>query len=124
MRGRETLVIRRGPGVRGSGYICAVSGHIEPGETETEAVVREVQEEVGLVVRPTRCVWACPSAAGDLELHWWLADYLAGQLALDPKEVSEAWWITPAQFAAFDSADTFADDRRFFAEVLPNLLEA
>jgi len=35
----------------GTGKIVGVGGHVEPGESDAEAVVREVWEEVGLQVR-------------------------------------------------------------------------
>lgn len=122
MRGDQTLVIRRGPGVGSSGFVCAVSGMVEPGEEEPETVVREVREEVGLEVRPIRRIWECPSVKGNIDLHWWLAEYVSGELELDPVEVSDAWWIMPAEFVDLDT--TFADDCRFYAEVLPVLLES
>ncbi len=35
----------------GAGKIVGIGGHVEPGESEAEAVVREVREETGLTVR-------------------------------------------------------------------------
>lgn len=42
------LLVRRGQG-RAVGSWSIPGGHVEPGETVAEAVVREVQEETGLV---------------------------------------------------------------------------
>ncbi|WP_163162963.1 8-oxo-dGTP diphosphatase [Arthrobacter sp. Alg241-R88] len=36
----------------GTGKIVGIGGHVEPGESEAEAVVREVREETGVTVRP------------------------------------------------------------------------
>jgi 8-oxo-dGTP diphosphatase len=35
----------------GTGKIVGIGGHVEPGESDAEAVVREVWEETGIVVR-------------------------------------------------------------------------
>jgi 8-oxo-dGTP diphosphatase len=35
----------------GTGKIVGIGGHVEPGESEAEAVVREVREETGVMVR-------------------------------------------------------------------------
>ena len=35
----------------GTGKIVGIGGHVEPGESEAEAVVREVREETGVTVR-------------------------------------------------------------------------
>lgn len=43
--GKRSLSKKSAPG-----YWCPVSGRIEPDETEQQAVVREVFEEVGLIV--------------------------------------------------------------------------
>jgi 8-oxo-dGTP pyrophosphatase MutT (NUDIX family) len=44
----ECLVLRRAPGGRCPGSWEAVHGHIEPGETPSEAAQRELAEETGL----------------------------------------------------------------------------
>lgn len=47
--GLELLVLRRAPGGRCPGSWETVHGHIEPGERPTEAALRELAEETGLV---------------------------------------------------------------------------
>ncbi|WP_435229333.1 NUDIX hydrolase [Streptomyces sp. Tue6028] len=42
------LVIQQGPLARLSGYWAPLSGKLEHGETQAEALIREVHEEVGL----------------------------------------------------------------------------
>ena len=42
------LLIKRGETIPAAGYWCPVSGKIEVGETQAEAVAREVKEEIGL----------------------------------------------------------------------------
>ena len=121
MRQDHVLVIRRGPDVPASGYWAPVSGRVEPGEDQADAVVREVREEVGLDVRPLRRVWGCISDDGAYFLHWWLAEYVGGTLLPEPHEVSDAAWILPAAFDKLDK--TFVGDREFFAHVFPGLSE-
>jgi 8-oxo-dGTP pyrophosphatase MutT (NUDIX family) len=98
-----------------------VSGKIEPGERQEDAVVREVREEVGIGVVPVRKVWDCPSSDGVYWLHWWtveLADENA-VLVLDPREVSEARWIRPVELRTL--GNVFEADVRFFEEIYPAL---
>lgn len=92
-RERSFLAIRRGPTVVAGGTICFPGGHVEPGEAEHEAVVRECREELGAVVEPGACVWRSVSPWGT-ELAWWTARLLGGDLVPHPVEVAEILWLT------------------------------
>ena len=113
------LVIRRGPDVILPGYWTPLSGRVRSGESQPSAVVREVREEVGLEATPVARVWECDTEDGAFHLHWWLADAQPGELRLDPAEVADARWIRPDEFA--NLTPTFADDRHFFARILPEV---
>ena len=118
--GDKVLLIQRAPGVRGGGHWAPVSGEVEPGENQEAAVVREAKEEVGLTVRPLRKVWENMSTRGTFRLHWWLAEYVGGELVLEKREVSDAHWLTADEICGLDS--TFEGDREFFQKVLPSLV--
>lgn len=49
--GKVLLLRRSGTGFRDGAY-CLPCGHIEEGETMIEGAIREVQEEVGVTLRP------------------------------------------------------------------------
>ncbi|MBI2347802.1 MAG: NUDIX domain-containing protein [Deltaproteobacteria bacterium] len=120
IKDEKTLLIQRAPTVRGGGYWAPVSGEVEPGESQEAAVAREAMEEVGLTVRPVRKVWENISSRKTFILHWWLADYVAGELVLERKEVSDARWLTVDEVRRLDS--TFEGDREFYRKVLPSLV--
>ena len=113
------LVIQRGPKSVLPGYWAPLSGRIEPHESQEEAVVREVREEVGLSVTPLANVWECDTDDGSFHLHWWTAEAEPGELVPDPSEVNDARWVTPDEFLKLEP--TFAGDRDFFVKVLPEL---
>jgi 8-oxo-dGTP pyrophosphatase MutT (NUDIX family) len=119
-RADRVLVIRRGPDSARSGYWAPLSGKLEPGETQEEALVREVHEEVGLAVSPLAKVWQSETDDGTFRLHWWTATETGnGTIVPDPGEVSEVRWVTPAEFLTM--TPLFDADREFFERVLPNL---
>ena len=57
VRDGRFLVIRRSQQVVAPGAFCFPGGGIEPGETEEAALVRELREELDVLVRPIRLVW-------------------------------------------------------------------
>lgn len=113
------LVVRRGPAASRPGYWTPPSGRVEPGETQPEALVREMREELGLDVVPVAKVWECDTDDGRFRLHWWTARVDDDEMTPDQAEVAEARWVTPGEFGQL--APTFADDRRFFARIVPQL---
>jgi ADP-ribose pyrophosphatase YjhB (NUDIX family) len=94
------LLIKRGH-EPGTGLWTLPGGRIEPGETDQEAVAREILEETGLEV-------ACGRLAGEAELPGpdgsviYVRDYLAvvtgGKLAADD-DAADAAWVTAAELA-------------------------
>jgi 8-oxo-dGTP pyrophosphatase MutT (NUDIX family) len=115
----RVLVIRRGVKVISPGWWTFPGGRIEPGESEQDALVREMREELAVEVTPVAKVWECDTDDGDFRLHWWTARIDGGELVPDPEEVAEARWVTTAEFFALEP--TFAGDRDFFLCVLPKL---
>ena len=111
-KGNKVLLIQRAPSVRGAGYWAPVSGEVEPGESQVGAVAREAMEEVGLTVRPLRKVWENISSRGTFRLHWWLAEYIAGELVLNVREVSDARWLTADENSFESSRNAAVSPRR------------
>ena len=71
-----------------------------------------------LTVRPLRKVWENISSRGTFRLHWWLAEYVGGELVLEKKEVSAARWLTVDEISGLK---IFEGDREFYQEVMPSL---
>ncbi len=77
-----------------SGYWCPVSGRIEKGETQHEALKREVMEEVGLEVVAVRRVCSVPSADNRFVLHYWSTEIIAGEARICSHEATDLKWVT------------------------------
>jgi 8-oxo-dGTP diphosphatase len=118
--GNRMLMIRRAATVRRGGYWSPPGGLIESSESQADAVVRELREELGIEATAIRKVWECLTDDRRFCLHWWLADTAEKALKPTPEEVAETRWITAEQFAAL--SPRFEAHTPFFRDVLPGLI--
>jgi NAD+ diphosphatase len=90
---RDRLLLARGRGFR-SGGMSVLAGFLEPGETLAAAVVREVGEEVGVVVEDVTYLadqpWPFPSSL----MVGFRARALGTDLRLQEDEIASARWFT------------------------------
>ena len=102
-KGDRYLMIRRPDHIRAGGYWCFVGGAIEDGETQAQALIREVREEVGLEIEPVEKVWQCLSINKDWMLHCWTTAGVADQIEANPREVADWAWLTVEEISALPS---------------------
>ena len=78
-------------------WVSSCSGHVDAGETYDETAVRELREEIGLVVQaaPQKLfkIDACPET--DAEFVWVYRCENEGPFALHPDEIESGDWFTP-----------------------------
>ncbi len=99
VREGKFLIILRSQTVLAPGMYCFPGGGIEPGESEQQAVVREMQEELGITVQPRKLLWRSVTR-WRVALAWWLAELDEAQEPVpNPEEVESYRWLTPGEMA-------------------------
>ena len=104
------LVVRRGR-EPGRGLWSVPGGRVEPGETDEQALVRELREETGLAVRAGRLVGGVrrPAPGG---MVFDIRDYAAtvtGGTLTPGDDADDARWAGPADLAGLPLTDGLVD---------------
>ncbi|GAB6186067.1 NUDIX domain-containing protein [Thermopirellula anaerolimosa] len=112
-RGPRFLIIRRAAQVAAPGKLCFPGGGIEPGETEEQALVRELLEELGVGAVPRRRLWRRVTPWG-VDLAWWLVELDPEQrIVPNPAEVGEYFWLTATELE--HRRDLLESNRQFLS---------
>lgn len=94
-RGNQLLLARSphfAPGV-----YSTLAGFVEPGETAEQTVVREVREEVGILIKNIRYVASQPWPFPHNLMLGYSAEYDSGEIEIDGKEIESAQWFSVDQ---------------------------
>ncbi len=115
VRQGRLLVIRRSQHVIAPGYHCFPGGGIEPGESETQALMRELREELNCDVRPVKRLGETVSH-WRVHLAWWHAELAEdAELVPNPQEVESMHWLTPEEIVGLPN---LLDSNREFVDSL------
>jgi 8-oxo-dGTP diphosphatase len=100
------LLIKRGH-EPGAGLWSLPGGRIEPGETDAEALVREMLEETGLTVEPGRLIGSVkrPGRGGDvIDIRDYAATVISGTLRAGD-DAADARWVSEADLGSLAVTD-------------------
>jgi 8-oxo-dGTP pyrophosphatase MutT (NUDIX family) len=93
---------------------CFPGGSIEHGESEADAVCREMLEELGLTASPKILLWRSVTPWG-VELAWWHVEIEAEAVPIaNPLEVEWCGWLTITNIRALPRL--LASNVEFLAE--------
>ncbi len=80
------------------GYLCPAGGHVEAGETPIRAIIREINEELGVTVQPGHLEFACVAVRNTTEgetvaFEFILRDKDYTFKNTEPEQCSELVWV-------------------------------
>ena len=105
-----------------NGHFGPPHGRSNPDDIDEMAVViREVQEEVGLTVKPVRKLVTVPADTKVKTVSFWLVDVVGEMnIKIDPSEASEYGWYTADEALKLT---LYPGTRVFFEEVVVGKLK-
>ena len=108
------LMVRRSRNVGSPLKVCFPGGTVEKGESQEEAVIREMQEELGVRVRPIKNVWRHEFPDKPLTLWGWIAELEHGaEIKMNEDEIAEVFWLDSAEGTSHP--DALPTNRHFIA---------
>jgi ADP-ribose pyrophosphatase YjhB (NUDIX family) len=115
LRDGKVLVVRRAR-APADGVFSLPGGVVEAGETLTEAVKREIDEETALTIEPVELAGYREVVTRDpenkVERHFVILPFAARWIAGEPKlneELSEWRWVAPAEVADMPTTPGLAE---------------
>lgn len=98
LRGTKILLSRRANTGWRDGDLCLPGGHVEDGERPTLAMVREIQEELGVTVKETDIEFLCVAARNKEPVSYVAYEFVLRDKDYDyknaePERCSELVWV-------------------------------
>jgi 8-oxo-dGTP diphosphatase len=115
LRDGHVLIVRRArPPARG--VYTLPGGAVEAGETLIEALVREVQEETGMIIEPIALAGYREAIVRDddrrVARHYVILCFAARWVSGEPvlgDEIAEARWLRPSELASLNTTEGLAE---------------
>ena len=93
------------------GKFAATGGHVKSGQTSVEGMIDEIQEEIGLIVKPEELELLYSSREDDqdvfFDLYYMKKDFEISDLILQKEEVEAASWKTIEEIDELIKQDMF-----------------
>jgi 8-oxo-dGTP diphosphatase len=105
VQGARCLIAQRGPSMTLPGKWEFPGGKVEPGESPTAALTREIAEELGLEIRVGQLFGSGSATVGtrEIALDVYAASVVAGSVTL--REHAQVVWASADELSGFDWAD-------------------
>lgn len=110
-RNDRLLAIRRSAFVAAPGMVCFPGGGVEADESEPEALIREICEELNVCIMPQRRIWSSITS-WNVQLSWWTAEMPQHECPRpNPSEVADVYWQTLEELESHK--DLLSSNRKF-----------
>ncbi len=101
MRGGNFLVCSRPKHTDLGNFLEFPGGKVEPGESQRDALRREIREELGVEIIPGECFWRLDHDYGDkyVRVTFYLSTPAHDEFVPVPKDNQDIYWVTGEEMA-------------------------
>lgn len=93
-------------------------GHLEQGEDEQTALIREGYEELGMEIRVIEKIAETDGDVENQRTHWWRCEMVSDSMTVDHAEIADVGWFTLKEM---DSMSLWPATSHFFHSTpIPN----
>lgn len=89
----EVLLVRSSTNSQYINHWSFPGGVVDEGESLRAAAIRESIEETGILCDPKELIVSSDNPQSDIVINIFRADYVSGDITIDPNEIEEAGWF-------------------------------
>jgi len=82
-------------------------GEREEGETDEQAVLREIREETGVESNIIKCLGNRVHPYTDREIGYWACDYISGGINISDDDLAKAKWIKISEIKKYFTTEIY-----------------
>jgi len=82
-------------------------GGVEDGETNEQAIIRELREETGIDSIPIKCLGERIHPSTKKEMSYWSCEYISGDLSISDDDLDEAIWVPVSKCISYFTTPVF-----------------
>ena len=102
---------------RYTGFYYPPGGHLKEGESEQQALIREIKEELSLDIEPIKKVAKTTTDVENQITHWWFCKVRPGKITVRQNEISDADYFTERDMKKIN---IWPATKKFFEEFIFN----
>ncbi len=98
-----------------TGFYYPPGGHLRKGESEKQALIRELKEELNLLIEPSKKIAETPGDIKGERDSWWLCQIKGGKLKARKGEIVKADYFSQGEMAKMN---LWPATRKFFKKYM------
>jgi 8-oxo-dGTP diphosphatase len=106
VNGEKVLIVRRKQ-KEGDLFWQFPGGAVEDGETDEQAVIRELREETGVRCKIIKCIGSRIHPSTHREMSYWVCEFVEGDILVSDEDLDAAVWVEICEAITYFTTPVF-----------------